>query len=148
MGSARASNKMNVIGGYNTATNISNPVASNNLVVKIIGFKDSTTKLLPNAVIPSQKQQQATIARSAINVKQFNMKQPVANDSNEELGVTQPAEVFAKMHKRLSLNTKTNTFLSKRSSNDHKQFGYSQFNSTAANAASTLSSTVKQISAS
>ena len=139
---------MNVIGGYNTATNISNPVASNNLVVKIIGFKDSTTKLLPNAVIPSQKQQQATIARSAINVKQFNMKQPVANDSNEELGVTQPAEVFAKMHKRLSLNTKTNTFLSKRSSNDHKQFGYSQFNSTAANAASTLSSTVKQISAS
>ena len=51
MGSARASNKMNVIGGYNTATNISNPVASNNLVVKIIGFKDSNTKQpLANAV--------------------------------------------------------------------------------------------------
>lgn len=150
MGSARANNKMSMLGGYNTVTNISNPgVASNNLVVKIIGFKDSTANPLPNATISSQKQQQVAIARSAINVKQFNMKQPVANDSSEELGVTQPAEVFAKMHKRLSLNTKTNTFLSKRSSNDHKQFGYTQFNSTAANAASsTLSSTVKQISAS
>lgn len=58
MGSARASNKMSVLGGYNTVTNIANPgIASNNLVVKIIGFKDSTPNPFPNAVISSKKQQ-------------------------------------------------------------------------------------------
>ena len=39
------------------------------------------------------------------------MKQPINQEDNSMMGVTQPAEVFAKMHKRLSLNAKSSSML-------------------------------------
>lgn len=73
----------------------------------------SFPRVLPSQTLKSSSKRNAASRKQPyLNVKQFNMKQPKAEDTET---VLQQDEVFAKMHQRLSQKIQTQTFFKKRS---------------------------------